>query len=131
MAAQNNRNICRYDLCMASFTSNEELVNHIALSHAGDDLACRDCGLKCISKATLARHRGTHGEGERHACFIEGCNEEFPRRDSLGNHLLSKHEDYLKEAVSLYETYCHMLNIQVSATTITDNGGGNSQNNGW
>ncbi|KAK4102859.1 hypothetical protein N658DRAFT_326890 [Parathielavia hyrcaniae] len=87
MASQNNSNLkkCRGHLCIASFASNDELMNHIALNHSGDDLICRDCGLKCISKATLVRHRSTHGDGERHTCFVAGCGEEFPRRDSLGN----------------------------------------------
>jgi uncharacterized Zn-finger protein len=78
-------------------------------------LVCPVCGYKCATPATLARHRDKHDNSDKYKCFIRGCDEAYPRRESLGNHLLTAHEEKLKNAVKLYGK-CVWGNLSVTST---------------
>ncbi|SPQ19894.1 ed00d3e9-972d-494f-9345-c8a0491df1cb [Thermothielavioides terrestris] len=93
---------CRFWNCAKQFETAEELRDHIAEDHPGDNV-CEHCGQAFLDKGSQAFHKKKHDAPTAFKCFIDGCDHAYWRADSLGTHLLSKHGELIRQAVDQFQ----------------------------
>nr|CAI5835588.1 unnamed protein product [Callosobruchus analis] len=88
--------------CDKTFVRKETLDEHILKTHP-DFIAsvsrkvheCTECTFKTISNSQFRRHMVTHSAGNRVTITCIYCNKTFIRKDSLEDHIVKKHPEFI------------------------------------
>ena len=74
-----------------SFIREENLNEHIKMSHTLPEVKCKECGLKMKNKWTLSRHMKSTHEENKEVNKCGSCGKTFGRKDNLMKHIQHYH----------------------------------------